>query len=274
MMQIICSKFANATNSVVISVDYRLAPEHLFPAQFQDSYSVVSTIIKEPLKFGIIKGKIVLGGDSAGGLLAAAVSLELVKENRGNHITAQLLFYPWLQSIDVTCLPSYRDYSQGFTLSKEEMACFSSLVVTGKPDFIQVYVSGNISRYFMHTPYWKFLQIPESSHCTIPSEKTSENLPPQFIQTVVDFRLSPLLADTLEGLSPTFIVTAEYDVLASEGKLFADRLKGAGVSVLHKIYSSYHEFVLNAASPSTSTTFASEAMEDSIGYLNSVFYNI
>ena len=273
MMQIICSKFANATNSVVISVDYRLAPEHLFPAQFQDSYSVVSTIIKEPLKFGIIKGKIVLGGDSAGGLLAAAVSLELVKENRGNHITAQLLFYPWLQSIDVTCLPSYRDYSQGFTLSKEEMACFSSLVVTGKPDFIQVYVSGNISRYFMHTPYWKFLQIPESSHCTIPSEKTSENLPPQFIQMVVDFRLSPLLADTLEGLAPTFIMSAEY-VLASEGKLFADRLKGAGVSVLHKIYSSYHEFVLNAASPSTSTTFASEAMEDSIGYLNSVFYNI
>ena len=266
----ICSKFANATNSVVISVDYRLAPEHLFPAQFQDSYSVVSTVIKEPLKFGIIKGKVVLGGDSAGGLLATAVSLELVKENRSDHIAAQLLIYPWLQSIDITCLPSYRDYSQGFMLSNEIMAFFSSLVVTRKPDFIQAYVSGNISRYFMHTPYWKFLQIPESSHCTIPSEKTSENLPPQFIQTVVDFRLSPLLADTLEGLPPFFIVTAEYDVLASEGKLFADRLKKAGVSVLHKIYSSYHGFVLNAASPSTLTTLA---IEDSIGYLNSVFYN-
>ena len=68
-MNAIGSKFANATNSVVLGVDYRLAPEHLFPAQFQDSCSVVSIVIKEPTKFGIIVGKIVLGRGSAGRFL-------------------------------------------------------------------------------------------------------------------------------------------------------------------------------------------------------------
>ena len=269
----ICSKFANATSSVVISVDYRLAPEHLFPAQFQDCYSVVSTIIKEPTKFGIIEGKIVLGGDSAGGLLATAVSLELIKKNRGNHIAAQLLVYPWLQAIDVTCLRSYRDYSQGFLSSKEELAYCLSLAITGKEDLTQEYVSGNISRYFMHTPYWKFLQIRNSSDCKISSTKTSKNLPPPVIQTLVDSRLSPLLAETVEGFPPTFIVTAEYDILASEGKLFADRLKKAGISVLHKIYSSYHGFLGNAVLSYKSSTVATEAMQDQIYYLNSVFYD-
>ena len=60
---------------------------------------------------------------------------------------------------------------------------------------------------------------------------------------MVDSRFSPLLTESLERLPPTFMAIAEFDVLASEGSLFASRLKKSGVSVIEKIYKSYHSFI-------------------------------
>jgi acetyl esterase/lipase len=100
--------FLSDTNSVVISVEYRLVPEHPFPAQFDDCYAVVNTVTNDAKKFGILKNKIAIAGDSAGGQLAAAISLEFAKQNRSSELVGQVLIYPWLQLIDTLCLPSYQ----------------------------------------------------------------------------------------------------------------------------------------------------------------------
>ena len=268
----ICSRFANVTQAVVISVEYRRSPEHPFPAQFEDCHAVVTKVLEDSSKFGIICGKVAIAGDSAGGLLAAAVSVELAKEKREKTIAAQLLINPWLQGIDVTCLPSYQEHSKGFLLRKVDIVYYFSLAATGKPDLEQEYFSGNISRYFMNTKYWKFLEIPENSQCKNLLEQTIAKLPTQFLETVVDSRFSPLLAESLERLPPTFVAIAEFDVLASEGILFARRLEKAGVSVVKKIYKSYHGFLANICLPSTTTPMAMEAMQDMTNFLNSVFY--
>ena len=89
--KIICIMIAKQTKSVVISVDYRLAPENVFPAQFDDGFAVVSAVMNKPTKFGIDANRIALVGDSAGGLLSAAISLEFAKITTPSKIAAQVL---------------------------------------------------------------------------------------------------------------------------------------------------------------------------------------
>ena len=266
-----CILIANGTKSVVISVDYRLAPENIFPSQFDDAYAVVSKVINEPSMFGIDGNKIALIGDSAGGLLAAAISLEFAKITIHRNIVAQVLIYPWLQSIDIICLPSYKKYKQGFSLSDKTMAFFASAVTMGNKDMIPQYLNGNVSQYFMQTPYWKYLA--EISNCKIPNKNSAIiNLPSEFIKKVTDPRMSPLLANDLSGLPPTFIALAEYDVVASEGTLFAKRLKEVDVPVIKKQYKTYHAFIQNVGLPIANGTLAKLAVNDIVNYLNKVFY--
>ena len=143
--KIICIMIAKQTKSVVISVDYRLAPENVFPAQFDDGFAVVSAVMNKPTKFGIDANRIALAGDSAGGLLSAAISLEFAKITTPSKIAAQVLMYPWLQLIDVVCLPSYKAYSKGFTLSDRGMGRFGSAVAMGTIDMAPEYLVGNVS---------------------------------------------------------------------------------------------------------------------------------
>ena len=117
--------------------------------------------------------------------MTAPNSVELAKEKRE-------------KAIDVTCLPSYQNYAQGHPLPTKKMAYFISLAATGKLDLEQEYLSGNISHYFMNTKYWKLLEIPKNAKCKNPLKQTPGKLPTQFLETVVDSRFSPLLAESLE----------------------------------------------------------------------------
>ena len=84
---------AQETNAVVVSVDYRLTPEHPFPAAFDDVYGVVCYVAGNPAEFGIDTGRIALCGDSAGGNLSAAACLAS-RDRGGPKIAAQSLIYP------------------------------------------------------------------------------------------------------------------------------------------------------------------------------------
>ena len=263
-----CIMIAKQTKSVVISVDYRLAPENVFPAQFDDGFAVVSAVMNEPTKFGIDGNRIALAGDSAGGLLSAAISLEFAKITTPSKIAAQVLIYPWLQLIDMVCLPSYKAYSKGFGLSHIGLAHYGSAVAIGNLDMVEEYLVGNVSQYFMQTPYWKYLA--ELSSCKLSTEKSVIDLPSDFVDKVTDQRLSPLLADDVSGSPPTFFVLPEYDILADEGKLFAKRLELAGVHVSKKEYETYHSFVQNVQI-SNADTLAKIAMNDIVNFLNSIF---
>lgn len=257
---------------MVISVEYRLAPENPFPAQFDDCYSVVNAVVNEPSKYGIIENRVAIAGDSAGGQLTAAISIEFAKQNKSSKLVGQILIYPWLQVIDILCLPSYHQNKRGFQMDEKETAYYMSLVTMGSDEMHQEYIVGNVTKYFIKTPYQKYLEIPEN--CDVLKENPHENisLPSEFVSRVTDPRLSPLLAENLEGSPATMLIIPEYDILASEGILYSKRLEEAGVPVVTKLYKTYHAFLFVLSVPHMNTTIAKQGMSDMVNFLNSVFY--
>lgn len=117
----ICRRLANASGCVVISVDYRLSPEHKFPGPLSDCFEAVWHVFDEPETFGVDRRRIAVGGDSAGGNLAAAVALKA--RDRGDlPLAFQLLIYPITDHAFDT--PSYRENAEGFGLTREMMAWY------------------------------------------------------------------------------------------------------------------------------------------------------
>ena len=118
-----CRMLANASGCVVVSVDYRLAPEHKFPAAAEDAYSATRYVAGHASEFGIDSTRIAVGGDSAGGTLATVVAM-MARDRGGPALKFQLLIYP---ATDFTehATQSERDYSHGYFLDEELMDWFA-----------------------------------------------------------------------------------------------------------------------------------------------------
>jgi acetyl esterase len=126
----LCRALATKTSAIVIAVDYRLAPEHRFPAAVDDALAAVHWVAKEGASIGADVTRIAVSGDSAGGNLAAAVSLA-VRDQGGPAIRAQALIYP---ATDITNQnrASARDFARGFFLTSERMNWFFDHYVPDK----------------------------------------------------------------------------------------------------------------------------------------------
>lgn len=116
-----CRLLANAARCVVVSVDYRLAPEHKFPVPLNDSYAALEWVATNAEMLGVDSGRIAVGGDSAGGNLAAAVAIR-ARDEAGPHIAHQLLVYPVTDRNFTT--PSYSHNAEGYVLSRKAMEWF------------------------------------------------------------------------------------------------------------------------------------------------------
>ena len=92
----ICRTLANQVGCIVVSVDYRLAPEHKFPAAVEDAYTATEWVAKNAASFQGDPERIAVGGDSAGGNLAAVVAL-MSRDRNFPSLVYQLLFYPATQ---------------------------------------------------------------------------------------------------------------------------------------------------------------------------------
>ena len=120
---------AEGSGAVVVSVDYRLAPENQFPAAFEDCDGVLTHIARYPEEIGIDPKRIAVCGDSAGGNLAAAVAL--AARNRGEPaLVAQALIYPVLSN-DLT-LPSYVENAEAPGLTTASMRLYWKSYVGGE----------------------------------------------------------------------------------------------------------------------------------------------
>ncbi len=111
----------NASGCVVISVDYRLAPEHKFPAAVEDANAALGYVAEHPEEFGIDAKRIAAGGDSAGGNLATVVCLT-ARDRGGPKVAFQLMVYPVTDYGDDR--PSSREFADGYLLTSALMDYF------------------------------------------------------------------------------------------------------------------------------------------------------
>lgn len=180
----ICRNLATKGQCIIISVEWRLAPEHKFPIGLNDCLDSYLWLLEHTSSYNIDPNRIAIGGDSAGGNLAAAIVL-LLKEKAIKLPIFQILFYP---SLDLSCnTQSYINYADDYFLTTER---------------VKYYVNEYIG-----------------------SPKEIENP-----------LVSPLKASDLRGLPPTYIITAGFDPLRDEGKLYADKLKSFDVPVTYQCY--------------------------------------
>ncbi len=117
----LCRQLANGAGCAVIAVDYRMGPEHKFPAAVDDAEDVVRHVAEHAPAFNIDPSRIALGGDSAGGNLATIVAM-LCRDSRGPAIKYQLLIYP---ATDMAMdRPSHIEFAEGYNLTRDLMLYF------------------------------------------------------------------------------------------------------------------------------------------------------
>ena len=123
----ICRDLAFRARCVVVSVGYRLAPEHPFPAAVEDAWAVTADVAGDPARYGATARAVAVAGDSAGGNLAAVVAVRARDE--GVSLVHQLLVYPVTDAAMDT--PSYIDFASGYGLDSGGMAWFLDLYASG-----------------------------------------------------------------------------------------------------------------------------------------------
>jgi acetyl esterase len=115
-----CRALANEGQCIVVSTDYRLAPEHPFPIPLDDCWSVLRWAAERLGDRGWDGSRLAVGGTSSGGNLSAAVALRA--RNEGLPLSLQLLLYPALDSTGST--PSWRAFGEGYFLTASQMAWY------------------------------------------------------------------------------------------------------------------------------------------------------
>src|SRR5581483_6534264 len=127
----LCRSLCRQADCVVIAVDYRLAPEHKFPAAFDDAVAVLRYVEANAAHLGIDPTRIAAGGDSAGGNVVAAATIEF-RDRGGPSLALQVLLYP---VTDLTMQSdSYRRFATGYMLTAERMRFFSDLYLRSSED--------------------------------------------------------------------------------------------------------------------------------------------
>lgn len=148
----VCRTLAKKTGCRVASVEYGLAPEQAFPVGVEDCYAAARAVYQDPSIFGVESNQITLIGDSAGGNLAAAVSL--MARDRGEfHISQQILIYP----------ATYHDHSSDSPFeSVRENGTDYLLTSKRVRDYMELYAGGNPEN--LYHPYFSPLMATDFSN--------------------------------------------------------------------------------------------------------------
>lgn len=185
-----CKYLAEKIQGVVVSVDYRLCPEHRFPQGLHDCFDTVKWIYENADELNVNKNAIGVSGDSAGGNLSAVCSL-MDRDLKTNMVKFQGLIYPTV----MMSKKEVEDYRFDINLynikHNHELINNSIMMLTNFPPISLLYLNNDEE---MDNPY-----------------------------------VSPLLAENLEGVAEALIVTAEYDYLTLEAEAYGRKLIRDGV---------------------------------------------
>lgn len=258
----------------IVAVEYRKAPEHIFPAAFEDCLTVTKGLLKRTGQFKI-KNKIILAGDGSGGNLAAAVS-QTIKEKQ---ILMQILINPALQLLDFET-PSYQD-------NKNTLPGISSAYRNGhhwlsyagiSKDFLQIalenaHVSKNIRNSIFSTYVDSEKYLP--SYHQVTKRKTKRDFNSNFIVSsafqhcITDPRLTPMMAVDVKGVPNAYVITSQYDVFRDEAIMFTHRLFDNKVKVKLEHYSKgFHGFFLFSGPGPIKFDVSKQALDDLVEFID------
>ena len=128
---VLCRQLTAGSGVSVVSVDYRLAPEHKFPAAVDDAWAATRWVVAHAGELAVDASRLAVGGDSAGGNLAAVVAL-LARGKGAPAIAVQVLIYPVTDLVGET--RSYRDFAEGYLLTREGMRWFIAHYLTAEAE--------------------------------------------------------------------------------------------------------------------------------------------
>uniref|UniRef100_A0A663DLM4 Alpha/beta hydrolase fold-3 domain-containing protein n=1 Tax=Aquila chrysaetos chrysaetos TaxID=223781 RepID=A0A663DLM4_AQUCH len=223
---------------VVPSPAYHLAPEHKYPAAYEDCLNATIHFMKHMELYGVDPANVIVCRDSAGGNIAAAVSQTLAGRSDLPKLCAQILIYPGLQALDFN-LPSYQQ-NQGVPLLFRERAAFYMLqYLNGNASNLEEVLEGSHIPIDIKLNYRKWVSpdnIPEKFKVRGYKPHVLLDCTTEVYETVKRFcepNLCPLLAEDalIQQLPETFMLTCEYDVLRDDGLLYKKRLEDNGVRV-------------------------------------------
>ncbi|XP_070812289.1 arylacetamide deacetylase-like 4 [Pituophis catenifer annectens] len=248
----LCPFFAQESATVVVSIGYPLAPEHPYPAQRRSCYTAVLYFLKHVKDFGVDPQRIVLGGDSSGGNIVAAISQQLVFGKDLPRVRAHVLLYPFLQGVDFN-LPSHQQNQSVPLLLKRDAITFGKFYLTGKTsDSDGVMANAHVPEH-LRAKYQKWISaehIPEEfklrGYVPFVPGRFSEDLFKE-CEGVFEPEFSPLLTEdaVLKQYPETFLLTCEYDIFRDDGLLYKKRLEDNGVPVTwHHLEDGFHGITL------------------------------
>ena len=236
----ITAYFAREADMVVVSVDYRLAPEHTKNDGLDDCIKVTKHFIENAAKYDVDPARVAVAGDSAGGNYAAAVALYLRDDKFSPMPKLQVLIYPCVQGIDFE-LPSFQQNAAGPLLSKGSIDWFQTYTTARSKKYISYF------RTITHVPVDVRVTMAKGvlSHDLLPAEL---KYPPyrapnlqhggseiwaEISKNYMDAYYFPLMAKDHSRLPETYMFTAQFDPLRDEGYLYAYKLRQDGVKVTH-----------------------------------------
>ncbi|KAM3592893.1 uncharacterized protein V6R79_001234 [Siganus canaliculatus] len=246
---LLCRKMAQDLDAVVMSVDYRLAPEAVFPEQYHDALAASRAFLSPHVleRYGIDPERLCVSGDSAGGNLAAAVAQELGSDERlAVKFKAQALIYPVLQALDFHT-PSYQQNQAVPILYRPVMARFWLQYLGADPSLEPLLLANNHSSLDQAAicgstrsklDWTALLPAERRKHFRPVVKETGSPGVMGKVPELMDARAAPLLAER-EALGRTpkaYVMTCEFDVLRDDGLMYARRLRDAGVAVTSDHY--------------------------------------
>ena len=128
--EVLCRHLAHLAQCAVVSVDYRLAPEHPYPTAVHDAWDSLLALREQAATHGLDAQRMAVGGDSAGGTLAAVVAL--MARDAGVSLALQMLFYPGTTAHQDT--PSHHTFAHGFVLEAHAISYFFDHYIPNRTD--------------------------------------------------------------------------------------------------------------------------------------------
>ncbi|CAN2388151.1 arylacetamide deacetylase-like [Pristimantis euphronides] len=274
----LCRYISKRTESVVVSVGYRLAPEHRYPAAFDDCLNATVCFLKTANEYGVDPSSVIISGDSAGGNLTATVCQALVDKADLPKPLAQVLIYPVVQAIDFN-LPSYTQNSAVPILYRERAVFYMIHYIGSDLEMMEEVLDGDHVPVDLKMKYRKWLG-PDN----IPEEFKVRGYKPRVMAShsedvyeahkqAFESHFSPLLVEdsVIRLLPKAYILTCEFDVLRDDGILYKKRLEDNGVPVtwLH-LKDGFHGIVSFFDSGRLSFESGKLAVDNIINFINDV----